>query len=120
MFGPDEYPANLIEFIDWFPNDEACLQYLEAVRWPDGFRCPKCGATRFWPVRGKTLKECVECRHQTSVTAGTIFEGTRKSLRLWFFTMWLVTSKKNGSWDSRDTKPFVCTNIALQHEKTYT
>ena len=96
MFGPGEYPANLIEFIDWFPNDEACLQYLEAVRWPDGFRCPECGTRKYWSVRGNTLKECVECRHQTSVTAGTIFEGTRKSLRLWFFTMWLVTSEKNG------------------------
>jgi len=96
MFGSDEYPANLIEFIDWFPDDEACLHYLEAVRWPDGFQCPKCGAMKFWPIRGQALKECVECRYQTSVTAGTIFEGTRKSLRLWFFTMWLVTSEKNG------------------------
>lgn len=96
MFGPNEYPANLIEFIDWFPTDEACLQYLEAVRWPGGFRCPKCGSEQFWPVRGKALKECAECHYQTSVTAGTIFEGTRKSLRLWFFTMWLITAEKNG------------------------
>ena len=44
MHGPDEYPANLVEFIDWFPSNEACLEYLEAVRWPDGFRCPKCGS----------------------------------------------------------------------------
>jgi transposase-like protein len=96
MFGPNEYPANLIEFIDWFPTDEACLQYLETVRWPSGFRCPKCGSEQFWPVRGKALKECAECHYQTSVTAGTIFEGTRKSLRLWFFTMWLITAEKNG------------------------
>jgi len=96
MFGSNEYPANLIEFIDWFPTDEACLQYLEAVRWPNGFRCPKCQSEQFWPVRGKALKECAECHYQTSVTAGTIFEGTRKSLRLWFFTMWLVTAEKNG------------------------
>ena len=96
MHGSDEYPANWVEFIDWFSSDEACLEYLEAVRWPDGFRCPKCGTEQFWPVGKKALKECAGCHHQTSVASGTIFDGTRKSLRLWFLTMWLVTAEKNG------------------------
>lgn len=96
MRGPDEYPANLVEFIDWFPSDEACLEYLEVVRWPNGFRCPRCGTEPFWPVGRKALKECAGCHHQASATAGTIFDGTRKSLRLWFLTMWLVTAEKNG------------------------
>ena len=92
----DEYPANLVEFIDWFPSDESCLEYLEAVRWPDGFACPMCGNHPFWSIQRSGLKQCQECLHQTSATAGTIFEGTRKSLRLWFLTMWLVTAEKNG------------------------
>jgi len=96
MRGSDEFPTNLVEFIDWFPSDEACVEYLAAVRWPDGFCCPKCRARSFWPVRGDSLKECAACHYQTSATAGTIFEGTRKSLRLWFLTMWLVTAEKNG------------------------
>lgn len=96
MRGANEYPGDLIEFIEWFPSDEACLEYLEAVRWPKGFRCPKCGAAEFWPVKSGGLKECAKCHCQTSATAGTIFDGTRKSLRLWFFTMWLVTAEKNG------------------------
>jgi transposase-like protein len=91
-----KYPENLIEFADWFATNEACYEYLEAIRWPDGFRCPQCGTARFWPVRNSSLKECSACHHQTSVIAGTIFEGTRKPLRLWFFAMWLVTSEKNG------------------------
>ena len=96
MCGPNEYPANLMEFIDWFPSDAECLQYLEAVRWPNGFGCPRCGAKQFWPVGEKALKECARCHHQTSVTAGTIFDRTRKSLRMWFFAMWLITGEKNG------------------------
>ena len=92
----DEYPENLVEFIDWFPSDESCLEYLEAVRWADGFACPMCGSKPFWTIQRSQLKQCRECLHQTSVTAGTIFEGTRKSLRLWFLTMWLVTAEKNG------------------------
>lgn len=92
----DEYPANLVEFIDWFPSDESCLEYLEAVRWPEEFVCPLCGSQSFWVIQRSRLKQCRECLHQTSATAGTIFEGTRKSLRLWFLTMWLVTAEKNG------------------------
>jgi predicted RNA-binding Zn-ribbon protein involved in translation (DUF1610 family)/transposase-like protein len=92
----DEYPENLVEFIDWFPSDESCLEYLEAVRWADEFACPMCGSKPFWVIQRSGLKQCRACLHQTSVTAGTIFEGTRKSLRLWFLTMWLVTTEKNG------------------------
>ncbi len=55
-----------------------------------------CGADRGWPIRRGDLMECVRCHAQTSVIAGTIFEGTRKPLPMWFRAMWLVTSEKNG------------------------
>jgi transposase-like protein len=96
MFRPDEYPANLVEFNDWFDSEQACREYLEIIRWPDGFQCPKCGTSRHWVLGQRGVKECAECHHQTSVIAGTIFDGTRKSLRLWFLAMWLITSEKNG------------------------
>ncbi len=96
MFRPDEYPANLVEFNDWFDSDRACREYLEIIRWPDGFQCPRCGMSRHWSLGKRGVKECAECHHQTSVISGTIFDGTRKSLRLWFLAMWLITSEKNG------------------------
>ncbi len=96
MFRHDEYPANLVEFNDWFDSDQACREYLEIIRWPDGFQCPRCGTSRHWSLGKRGVKECAECHHQTSVIAGTIFDGTRKSLRLWFLAMWLITSEKNG------------------------
>jgi len=96
MFRPDEYPANLVEFNDWFNSDQACREYLEIIRWPDGFQCPRCGTSRHWVLGKRGVKECARCHHQTSVIAGTIFDGTRKPLRLWFLAMWLITSEKNG------------------------
>lgn len=91
-----EYPANLIEFEEWFRTDAQCREYLEKIRWPDGFRCPRCGHPSGWKTGRSGLWECASCRHQTTVTAGTILEGTRKSLRLWFLAMWLIVSEKNG------------------------
>jgi transposase-like protein len=79
-----------------FASDDACRKYLASLRWPQGFRCPRCGGTKAWPVRA-VLLQCSDCAYQASVTAGTIFQDTRKPLTLWFRAMWEVTSQKNGA-----------------------
>lgn len=92
----EDFPATLMEFEDRFRSEAACRQYLEDLRWPEGFRCPSCGGAEAWRVaRGQWF--CAKCKRQTSVTAGTIFDATRKPLRLWFRIMWLVTSQKTGA-----------------------
>ena len=92
----EDYPRNLREFDARFSSEEACRRYLEQLRWPDGFRCPICGSGKSWPVRG-VLRQCAGCGHQTSATAGTIFQDTRSPLRLWFQAMWWMTTQKNGA-----------------------
>lgn len=79
-----------------FGTEEACRAYLARLRWPDGFRCPRCRGCRPWPVRG-VLLECAGCGCQTSVTAGTIFQDTRTPLPVWFRAIWWVTTQKNGA-----------------------
>lgn len=92
----EEYPRSLREFEKQFATEQACRDYLFRLRWPDGFRCPRCSGTRHWPVR-LVLLECGGCGHQTSVTAGTIFQDTRKPLTDWFRAMYWVTTQKNGA-----------------------
>jgi len=84
------------EFEGRFVSEAACRAYLIKLRWPDGFRCPACGGQRAWPIGRGDLMECSGCHRQTSITAGTVFEGTRKPLRMWFRAMWWVTSQKTG------------------------
>lgn len=91
-----DFPETLIEFEEQFSTEEDCRNYLFQLRWPDGFHCPKCGHNKSWPV-GKTLFECTHCGNQTSVIAGTIFQGTHKSLTVWFRVIWWVTGQKNGA-----------------------
>src|SRR5947209_9360993 len=69
----EDYPQNLKEFDVRFRSEEACREYLLQLRWPDGFRCPRCGDRESSPVRTVLLR-CRGCRYQTSVTAGTIFQ----------------------------------------------
>jgi len=92
----EEYPRNLRELESNFGTEEACRAYLGRLRWPDGFRCPRCGGGRAWPVRAALL-EGGACGCQTSVTAGTIFQDTRTPLAVWLRAMWWVTTQKNGA-----------------------
>lgn len=91
-----DYPRNLIEFADFFPNDKACAAYLKRLRWAEGFVCPEGHVTAVAWSTERGLSVCPTCRRQVSATAGTIFEGTRK-LRRWFLAAWEVTSQKYGA-----------------------
>jgi len=93
--GGRDYPRTMQEFDDWFATEEKCSAYLAKLRWPAGFVCPGCGGTKQWPTARRQLR-CAACQRQTSVTAGTILEGTRKPLRVWFQAAWFVTSQKYG------------------------
>ena len=92
----EDYPRNWNEFLSWFPTDEACSTYLEKLRWPQGFVCPACGAASE-PYRASRARlMCNACKHQTSVTAGTIFSKTRTPLRIWLAAAWYLTNQKQG------------------------
>ena len=92
----DDYPTDWNEFLAWFASEEACLLYLEKLRWPDGFACPACNCTDqpYRSSRGRLV--CRDCGHQCTVTAGTIFEKTRTPLRVWLAAAWYLTSQKQG------------------------
>jgi len=92
----EAYPVNLMEFEQRFQSEKACREYLAQIRWPEGFRCPHCNHSQAW-ITARNLYHCAHCRHDTSLTAGTIFQDTRKPLMMWFRAMWFVTSQKNGA-----------------------
>ena len=66
------------------------------LRWPEGFVCPRCQGRSAWTTQ-RNLLVCSGCQHQASLTAGTIFQDTRKPLVLWFRAIWWVTAQKNGA-----------------------
>ena len=91
----EDYPRTLLEFEHRFSSDEACREYLAVLRWPGGFVCGPCGGRAAWQT-GRGRWRCQTCRHETSVTAGTVFQDTHLALRLWFRAMWYITSQKYG------------------------
>lgn len=92
----EDYPRTLQEFEARFSSEDACRSYVFQLRWPDGFRCPRCQGHRVWSTN-RTLLMCGSCGYQVSLLAGTVFQGTRKPLTTWFRAMWYVTSQKTGA-----------------------
>jgi transposase-like protein len=90
------FPRTIVEFQERFATEAACLRYLAASRWPEGFICPGCGGRRAWVLDRRHLWECACCHLQTSVTAGTVMHGTRTPLRLWFWAAYLVATHHPG------------------------
>jgi hypothetical protein len=82
------------ELAEAFGTDERCRDWLARMRWPAGFRCPKCGDEGRWEG-GRGGYRCVRrrCRKFTSVTAGTVLHGTRTPLRKWFEALLLVCQR---------------------------
>lgn len=87
---------SISEFIHRYGTEAKCYRALYKWRWPEGFRCPACaGRARSRFRRGDAIYyQCRACRHQTTLTAGTLFEGTKLPLRTWMLAMHLLTSTK--------------------------
>lgn len=91
-----DYPRTHQQLLAWFATEEACLDYLAKLRWPEGFVCPVCGGDSAWRTRRRGLWMCAGCGRQTSVTAGTIFHRSHTPLTTWFAAIWFVCASKNG------------------------
>ena len=91
-----DYPRTWDQFLDWFLDESACREYLEGIRWRDGFVCPRCeeadAADR--ASRGRWI--CRSCRYQCTVTARTVFDKTRTPLRIWLAAVWYLVNQKQG------------------------
>src|SRR3954463_12592803 len=93
---PDGLPEDMPSFLARFGTDEQCRECLSKARWPEGFRCAACGHDDAYAPKTKIVYECVACRKQHSLLAGTIFEQTKTGLGRWFLAIYLVTSSKGG------------------------
>jgi transposase-like protein len=90
------FPKTLRQFQSDFATEKACQQYLATCRWPDGFICPRCGHRRAYELVNQRRWQCAGCRHQVSLTAGTVLHRTKIPLTQWLWTAYLMTTDKRG------------------------
>lgn len=81
-------------FLNQYGTEEQCRNQLLKMRWPKGYSCPECGYNEYCVLKRRQLFQCNRCRHQTSLTAETIFAYTKLPLTTWFLAIYLVTQSK--------------------------
>jgi len=87
---------DFINFYDQYPSEQACIDYLEKVRWGERRVCPYCGSGKTYKYYIKELFKCGSCKKQFSVKAGTIFSESKVSLQKWLLVVYLATSLEGG------------------------
>lgn len=95
--GENDKPITIVEFLEQFPDDTACLAHIFDKRFGQGHQCPKCGNRTKWsPLKSQRAYCCHSCGYHLHPTVGTVFERSRTPLRKWFFAIFLFASTKNG------------------------
>lgn len=87
----------LHEFLEKYGTEAQCRQALYRLRWPSGYICPECGNTTGCELKNRPIYQCHKCHHQTSLTAGSIFHGTKLPLSKWFLAIYLLTQRKKST-----------------------
>lgn len=93
-----QHGMSLTEFVAAFGTQAQCEEALRRARWPEGFECPACHSAQYWLVRSgaRQLHQCGRCRHQASLTAGTMMANTKLPLTTWFLAIYLISQAKTG------------------------
>ena len=87
---------SLPEFLAAYGSEAQCAEALFTGRWPRGFVCPQCDrAEGYTKIQTRGLLQCKHCRHQSPLTAGTVFAYSQLPLTIWFLALYLLTQQKN-------------------------
>jgi transposase-like protein len=88
---------SFFELVNYFENEQKCIDYLALLRWNGKPECPYCSHDICYELKGANKRyKCAKCRKQFSVRVGTIFEDSKIPLRKWFFAVYLFTAHKKG------------------------
>jgi len=87
---------NLPLLVEQFQSEAKCRAYLEALRWPDGVKCPRCASSKISRISSRDQFDCDSCRYQFSVTAGTIFHDSHLPLWKWLLAVYMMAESKKG------------------------
>jgi transposase-like protein len=88
--------VSLVDLISEFGSEDRCREYLEALRWPQGVRCIRCGSDKISRIKKRDQFDCDNCTYQFSVRAGTILHDSHLPLWKWFLAVYVMGESKKG------------------------
>lgn len=91
-------PKTLLEAVKYFADIDRCIEFMSALRWPDGITCPHCDSETVGFLKTRRVWKCKNkpCRKQFSIKTGTVLEDSPIGLDKWLSAIWLIVNAKNG------------------------
>ena len=89
-------PMTIIEFMQMFPSDDACLDHLFKARFGADHECSRCGETGKWKKLTKMPAYTCQCGNHVHPMVGTPFHKSHTPLQKWFYAMYLFTTTRHG------------------------
>jgi transposase-like protein len=92
----EQKPKTLQDAIQYFSDEQVCIDAVAAMRWPNGPECPACGHKEHYYLKTQKRWKCKECTKQFTVKLGTIFEESPIPLCKWLVALWMLVNCRNG------------------------
>src|SRR5271165_6299785 len=89
-------PKTLLEAVQYFTDEQTCIDAVALMRWPDGVDCVFCHAKNPYYLATQKRWKCRSCRKQFSVKVKSIFEDSPVPLQKWLPALWMLVNDKNG------------------------
>ena len=86
---------SIIELMQAFPNEQSCIDHLEALRWNGYVISPFDPLSKVYKCKNNRYR-CANTRKYFNVKTGTLFDNTKVPLQKWFLAIWLITCHKKG------------------------
>lgn len=87
---------NSVNFYKRFGDDDSCLEHVSLIKWKAGYSCKKCGNGNYCAGKSKYSKRCTRCKHDESVTAGTMFDKVKFPILTCFHIIFKICTKIKG------------------------
>src|SRR5580704_1479731 len=89
-------PKTLQAAIQYYSDEQVCIDTVARMRWPNGPECPACGHKDHYYLKTQKRWKCKECYKQFTVKLGTVFEDSPISLTKWLPALWMLCNCRNG------------------------
>ncbi len=87
---------NIINFINRFPDEASCIDFIKEQRSQQGVICKKCTGSRHYWLENKHSFQCASCGFRTSIRSGTVMENSNLPIRIWMMAITFITATKKG------------------------
>src|SRR5258708_940419 len=86
----------LVEFLEYFKDEETCREHFASIRFANGEYCPHCAHREIYKFSGGKRYRCAKCKQDFTIRTGTVFGESKLPIKKWFIAIYLLSTTSKG------------------------